>query len=79
MISRISTLTVCICLFCAGSVCIAQPEQASRILDESGIKGGLVVHLGCGDGKLTAALRANDSYLVHGLDEDAQNVRKARE
>ncbi len=38
-----------------------------------------MVHLGCGDGKLTAALRANDSYLVHGLDTDAKNVQKARE
>ena len=55
------------------------PERAQRILEASGIKGGLVVHLGCGDGKLTAALCANDSYLVHGLDVDAKNVAKARE
>ncbi|MGB2823493.1 MAG: PQQ-binding-like beta-propeller repeat protein, partial [Phycisphaerae bacterium] len=27
----------------------------------------------------TAALRANDSYVVHGLDADAANVRRARE
>jgi len=53
--------------------------QARQILDASGVKGGLVVHIGCGDGKLTAALRANDSYLVHGLDTDAANIEKARE
>ncbi len=52
--------------------------QASKILKETGVKGGLVVHVGCGDGKLTAALRANDSYLVHGLDTDAANIAKAR-
>jgi outer membrane protein assembly factor BamB len=57
---------------------VAQQRQAGRILAETGVKGGLVVHLGCGDGKLTAALRANSSYLVHGLDEDARNIRKAR-
>jgi len=51
---------------------------ARKALDESEVKGGLVVHLGCGDGRLTAALRANDSYLVHGLDADAANVEKAR-
>ena len=39
-------------------------------------QGGLVVHLGCGDGKLTAALRANDSYLVHGLDADLRTSRR---
>jgi outer membrane protein assembly factor BamB len=52
---------------------------ARKALDESGVKGGLVVHLGCGDGKLTAALHASDSYLVHGLDADAANVEKARD
>jgi outer membrane protein assembly factor BamB len=51
---------------------------ARQILDATGIRGGLIVHLGCGDGKLTAALRASDSYLVHGLDADAGNVDAAR-
>ena len=38
----------------------------------------MVVHLGCGDGRLTAALHANDRYLVHGLDTDVDKVREAR-
>ena len=54
------------------------PEEAGQILDATGIKGGLIVHLGCGDGQLTAALRAGDRYLVHGLDADGDNVAKAR-
>ena len=58
---------------------MAPQKQARQILDATGVQGGLVVHIGCGDGKLTAALRANDSYLVHGLDFDAANVKKARE
>ncbi len=53
-------------------------RSAEDILKASGIKGGLVVHIGCGDGKLTAALRAGDSYLVQGLDADPANVEKAR-
>ena len=57
----------------------AAGESAKDILEATGIKGGLIVHLGCRNGKLTAALRANDSYLVHGLDADAKNVAKARE
>jgi len=57
---------------------ILEDKEAHRILSEAGVKGGLVVHLNCGDGKLTVALCANDSYLVHGLDEDPENVEQAR-
>ena len=53
-------------------------ESAREILDVAGVGGGLVVHVGCGDGELTAALRAGDGYLVAGLDEEAANVEKAR-
>ncbi len=53
-------------------------RQAREILDATGVRGGLVVHLGCGDGKLTAALHAGDGYLVHGLDAQGPNVDKAR-
>ena len=51
---------------------------ARKMLDTAGVRGGLVVHIGCGDGKLTAALRADDNYLVHGLDADPKNVADAR-
>ncbi len=53
-------------------------DAAQTILTESGIRGGLLVHLGCGDGKLTAALRAGEGFLVHGLDRDAAAVAEAR-
>jgi len=53
-------------------------DTAADVIDKTGIKGGLVVHLGCGDGKLTAALRRNERYLVHGLDADVDKVRQAR-
>ena len=69
------------CVSCApapaGAAQDAQAE-AGRILDAAGVAGGLVVHVGCGDGKLTAALRAGESYLVHALDADAANVAAAR-
>jgi outer membrane protein assembly factor BamB len=65
------------------SVVTAQPgayqQEAKKILDSTGIKGGLIVHIGCGNGRLTASLRADESYLVHGLDNDVENVEKARE
>ena len=53
--------------------------QAKDIITTTGVKGGLVVHIGCGAGKLTAALRVNESYLVHGLDKNAKNIEQARE
>ncbi len=61
---------------CLPSVCSA--DSAEQILEATGVTGGLVVHLGCGDGKLTAALGAGSGYLVHGLDADPANVARAR-
>ena len=43
------------------------------------MQGGIVVHLGCGDGKLTAALRAGDQYAVQGLEADPAQVAQARD
>jgi len=62
-----------------GPVAAAESPSATEILDAAGVKGGLVVHVGCGDGTLTAALGAEDAYLVHGLDTDAANIEKSRE
>ncbi|MGM0489269.1 MAG: PQQ-binding-like beta-propeller repeat protein, partial [Planctomycetota bacterium] len=57
----------------------ADGKRARSILDATGVKGGLVVHLGCGSGELTAALRADESYVVQGLDRDTEEVEKARQ
>ncbi|UCC98978.1 MAG: PQQ-binding-like beta-propeller repeat protein [Phycisphaerales bacterium] len=84
--TKMSRLKVILTLAWVSTVCLNPPgafgspqEQATQILNDAGIKGGLIVHVGCGDGKLTAALYANDSYLVHGMDTDARNVEQARE
>ena len=52
--------------------------MAERILEESGIGGGLIVHLNCGEGKLTAALGSGERYTVQGLEADAEEVEAAR-
>ncbi|MBI1371318.1 MAG: PQQ-binding-like beta-propeller repeat protein [Phycisphaera sp.] len=81
-------VSLCPCLI-AIAVCLAPSlnataraatpdETAKQILADTGVRGGFVVHVGCGDGKLTAALRVNDSYQVQGLDRDAKNVDAAR-
>ena len=56
----------------------AVQAEARRILDAAGVHGGLIAQLGCGDGKLTAALGAAEGTLVHGLDADPALVAKAR-
>jgi len=64
----------------------ALAETATDIIRETNFTGGLIVHLGCGDGKLTAALHVKacpepaewDSCLVHGLDTDPVAVSRAR-
>ena len=56
-------------------------ERARHVLEIAGVQGGLIVHLGCGGpvvGEFTAALRANERYLVQGLDRDAQKIDAAR-
>jgi len=61
----------------AGGTGLAGP--ARDVLKQAGVDGGLIVHVGCAAGKRTADLRANKSFLVHGLDTNADHVRAARE
>jgi len=80
MNARISCLLILALATLLSPVAFAAESQlAERILDNAGVRGGLIVHVGCGDGKLTAALHASQAYLVHGLDADPANVEKARE
>ena len=73
-------IVVVACLsFLSSSAPTVSASEAEKILEAASIQGGLVVHVGCEAGKLTAALRANGSYIVHGLDADSANVAAARE
>ena len=66
-------------LFFANTAIAKENTSAAKLLSQSGVQGGLVVHVGCGDGRLTVDLLTNDSYRVHGLDADKDNVAKARQ
>ena len=68
------------CSMCLGAEApdADQSSLARRILADAGVRGGLVVHVGCGDGRLTAALGANGRHLVQGLNTDAASVEQAR-
>jgi outer membrane protein assembly factor BamB len=90
MTDRSNSVGQVICLALMGGVLSASLEggqlptpssqvRAKEVFDASGVRGGLIVHLGCDGGGLTAALCAHDRYLVHGLDSDARDIEKARE
>jgi outer membrane protein assembly factor BamB len=66
---------VCLCLFAAP---LGAAERGGLILKDAGVQGGLIVHVGCGDGTKTVTLRPDDRYVVHGLDPDHANIAKAR-
>lgn len=50
-----------------------------RLVEASGVQGGLVVHVGCGSGAVTKELHVNDRYLVHGLETDPDRIAAARQ
>jgi outer membrane protein assembly factor BamB len=53
-------------------------DEARQIASLAGFHGGLVIHVGCGDGRLTGALRLADNCVVQGLEADAARVEAAR-
>jgi len=75
IIAAVAVLAACIG---SGSISAATSDDAAAILEKSGVRGGLIVHVGCGDGTLTTDLRRDDEYTVHGLDRSAANVDLAR-
>ena len=69
------------CLLWLGWVLVASMsfgQGVEAILEATGFDGGLIVHVGCGDGTLTAALRTNDRTIVQGLDTNPAGIEKAR-
>ncbi|MBN1420697.1 MAG: PQQ-binding-like beta-propeller repeat protein [Planctomycetes bacterium] len=80
-IVRLSAALAAISLAAAAAVATREApgaSQAREILDAARIRGGLIIHVGCGDGKVTAALHAGEEFLVQGLAAEAADVEKAR-
>jgi len=53
-------------------------DAAKRIVETSGVHQGLIVHVGCGSGRLTAALRLGRQLIVQGLDTNKQALTAAQ-
>ena len=80
--SLMATFIASFCIFIIFGTGCSQgtpEEEAKIILEKSGIRGGIIVHVHCEDGVLTEKLKADDNFLVQGLDPAVENVQKARE
>jgi outer membrane protein assembly factor BamB len=65
--------------FSKGKTQYSSRMLAKEIFDNTGIEGGLIVHLGCKEGKLTSALYRNERYLVHALARSNEALKETRE
>jgi outer membrane protein assembly factor BamB len=72
-----TVLLACVML-CAPVFGATAKDRAAEIVKLSGVRAGLVVHVGVTDGALTAELSQGGKFLVHGLSADAASVMKAR-
>ena len=80
---RLGTITLCVLAAAVVGASVQGQEApaatASKLLGAEGVRPGICVHIGCGDGHLTAELCQAGRYLVHGLAADRDVVEKARE
>ena len=53
-------------------------DEAEQIASLANFHGGLVIHVGCGDGKLNTSLRLADNCVVQGLQSNSKRVETAR-
>ncbi len=74
-----SIITLGVVLWAGACSAATLAEQAADILSATQTEGGFIVHLNCGDGQLTTALRVDDRYQVQGLDRDEDTVGLARQ
>lgn len=56
-----------------------EEDEAHAIRELAGFRGGLIVHVGAGDGRLTAALSQAERVVVHGLDTTDEKIVQARQ
>jgi outer membrane protein assembly factor BamB len=67
-------LTICI-----GTSYSDDATTVQTILEKVKIDGGIIIHVGCGDGQLTSELAQADNVIIHGIDRDNQSIQQARQ
>jgi len=59
-------------------ICPALAGSADKFLAQAAVQGGLIVHIGSGDGTLLADLQTQQGCLLHGLEADPVKVQASR-
>jgi outer membrane protein assembly factor BamB len=72
---RTTVLATCIVLSVHG----LSVGDLAGVVAQSGVKGGLVVCIGCGDGREMVSQPLDGGFLVHGLDTNSSLVCRARQ
>jgi len=67
-----------LCLLASVELTEASTIPPQELLDQIEISGGLIVHVGCGQGNETSALYTGEPYIVQGLDLDHDDIEIAR-
>jgi len=65
-------------LLLSSAACLRAEDSVDELVERSGVRGGLIVHVGCAGGERTVALGTRPSFIVHGLDTAQENVERAR-
>ena len=65
---------VALVLICSAAAAASPEQQAREILDAAGVKGGLVVHVGCGDGRLLNYLIQHKNVTGNGIEHNESRV-----
>ncbi len=73
-----NSLRVCLAVM-MGSLLLGIQIEAVTFLESAKVKGGFVVHLGCGDGKRSMEFAPTEAFKVQGWTKDANALAKARE
>ena len=60
------------------SIAAFNQQEADKVFQTSGVKGGIVLQIGLDDAQWTAALKHNDSFQVQGVDTDVSKVAAVR-
>jgi hypothetical protein len=81
---KLSIALLTLCFYLPWSNGFAQSELDSTkrlktLFHQPGFHGGLIVHLGCDETRLTAALAHNGNFVVQGLENDPEQIRKAQD
>jgi len=74
----LAVLATCLALPARCALGATAEVSVAALLSAKDVRPGLVVHIGCGDGNLTAGLRLDERYLVHGISASPVEVAAAR-